>query len=153
MKEKSYSGEQLKKALIEIEKRESVRKAAHLYNLAKATLQSRINQNELQATKKGSFTIFSTEQEEIISLWIKTMAKAGFPLTKEGLLAIFLLFFFCFRVFIYSFKHKEVHYLSILYFTILKINFYLQKIKYLGVPLLGGPLLVHLKFWWPTTGA
>lgn len=85
-KEKHYSEDNLIAAINEIKKGYSIRSVAKKYSIARATLQRKLKGEVALATKKGPNPVFNQEQESNISFWIKSMANAGFPITKEILM-------------------------------------------------------------------
>ena len=80
----NYSEEQIRKEIADVEKGISVRKAANLHKIARKTLQRKLKDDGSHlATKRGPSTLFSADQENQIVMWIKTVANAGFPVSKE----------------------------------------------------------------------
>ena len=70
-KHQNYSEEQIRKAIADVEKGISVRKAASLHKIARKTLQRKLKDDGSHlATKRGPSTLFSADQENKIVMWI-----------------------------------------------------------------------------------
>lgn len=60
-----------------------VKTAAKTFNVPKTTLLYKFRGINPESRKMGPATIFSSIEEDILVKWIKSMAKSGFPISKE----------------------------------------------------------------------
>lgn len=81
-----YSEESMANALSDVRNGMSYRAASKKHCIPRITLMRKHKRNLPAKTKMGPATAFSEEQENMLVHWIITMAKAGFPVSKETLL-------------------------------------------------------------------
>lgn len=82
-----YSEETMLNALSDVTNGMSYRAASIKYGVPRITLMRKHKGNLPAKSKMGPATLFTEEQENILVHWIITMAKAGFPVSKETLLS------------------------------------------------------------------
>ncbi|KAH9642242.1 hypothetical protein HF086_005572 [Spodoptera exigua] len=81
----SYSEDYMVKAYTEVKSGISISAAAKKYNIPYSTLSYKVHGKTPFERRMGPESYLSTEQENVLVLWILEMAKAGFSVTVHQL--------------------------------------------------------------------
>ncbi|XP_031353826.1 uncharacterized protein LOC116180679 [Photinus pyralis] len=80
-----YSEDQVMQALQDMEAGASLRATSKKHGIPRATLLRKSKTTGPLETKAGAPTVFDAKEEAILVKWVKAMANAGFPISKETL--------------------------------------------------------------------
>lgn len=83
---KSYDDDDVLNALNELKANKPLSTVSKKYGIPRTTLRTRYTGKYPIGTKMGPKTILNEQEENYLVQWILTVAKAGFPVTKEQLL-------------------------------------------------------------------
>lgn len=73
----------MKQAVEAVEKGESVRKAAELYNVPRSTLHDRLSGKTAEDARSGLQPYLSPEEEEELTSFLLQASKIGYPYTRK----------------------------------------------------------------------
>ncbi|XP_073991864.1 uncharacterized protein [Rhodnius prolixus] len=81
-----YSDDQMKAALQDVGQGTTVSEAAKKHSVPRVTLMYKVKGISPVSRRMGPSTVLTSEEEEVLVLWISSVARAGFPITKTQLL-------------------------------------------------------------------
>jgi hypothetical protein len=86
VKRKRYTKEQAQRALEEVQRGMSVRKAAATYNIPRTTLLDLKNGLYSVHAKSGPATVLTEQEEALLSEWLIELCRRGIPINKDSLI-------------------------------------------------------------------